>query len=79
MGSLTRLYVRAENFAAYRVEKLTDKRDDKGAQGVEYAALIVLAAVIFGVLYGVGVLDVIKSGVTKAISQLFPGSAGSSG
>lgn len=76
MNGLIPLYVTLSTFMHDRVERLKS-REDRGAQGIEYAALIVLAAAIIGILWGAGVFEKVSSGVTTAVTKLFPGSGGS--
>lgn len=76
MNGLIPLYVTLSTFMDDRVERLKN-REDRGAQGIEYAALIVLAAAIIGILWGSGVLGKLTTGVTEAVGKLFPGAGGS--
>ncbi|MEU8801499.1 hypothetical protein [Spirillospora sp. NPDC048819] len=76
MNSLIPLYVTLQTFVQDRAQQLKD-RHDRGVSALEYGALIVVAALVVGILYGL-INDTVKEKVSTAISDLFNPGGGSS-
>ncbi|XRQ11804.1 hypothetical protein ACN3XK_13215 [Actinomadura welshii] len=75
MNSLIPLYITLQGFVQDRVERLRE-RDDRGVSALEYGALIIVAALVVGILYGL-INDTVKDKVSTAITDLFsPGGGG---
>lgn len=75
MNTMIPMYVYTSNFVADRVEAVKDhyKKSDRGAGLVEYAGLIVLAAIILAIIYGVINSSGLKDKLTTAVSGIFSG------
>lgn len=74
MNALLPIYVNTETFVRESADKLKDRytdRNDRGAGFVEYAALIVVAAVLLVALWKSGLADAITSKVKAALDKLF--------
>lgn len=74
MNALLPIYVNTETFVRESASKVKDRyldRDDRGAGFVEYAALIVVAAVLLVALWKSGLADAITSKVAAALKKLF--------
>lgn len=75
MNTMIPMYVYTTNFISDRVEVIkghyTDR--DRGANLVEYAGLIVLAAIILGLVYGAINAASLKDNLTKVMSHILSG------
>ncbi|MBO2463762.1 Flp family type IVb pilin [Actinomadura violacea] len=74
MNPIIPLYVTLQTFVQDRVENLQARRE-RGATGIEYAALILVSAAIIGVLIAV-VNSTLKTQFTGALNKLFGGGGG---
>lgn len=74
MNAMIPAYVYTTNFIADRVETIKEHhKNDRGAGFVEYAGLIVLAALILGALYKAGLVSKLTDKVGQAVDQIFSG------
>lgn len=75
MNALIPMYVYSQNFIIDRAEMVRDhyKNRDRGASLVEYAGLVVLAAVILGLIYWAVTQAQIGNKVRDAINNLLSG------
>ncbi|MEU4827529.1 DUF4244 domain-containing protein [Actinomadura sp. NPDC023710] len=88
MNQIIPLYVTAQTFVQDRADGVQERaagvirelreRRDRGATGIEYAALILVAAAVIGVLIAV-VNSTLKTQFTNAINNLFGGGNGGGG
>jgi len=75
MNALIPAYVYSTNFIINRVDdakNLKQRMDDRGAGFVEYAALVVLAALVLGVI-GAFLPDAIKKGISDTLTSIWGG------
>jgi Flp pilus assembly pilin Flp len=76
MNPIVPLYSTLQMFVQDRFEQVRE-RTDRGASGLEYGALIVLAALIIGILFS-AINGTVRTSITQAITDLFnPGGAAS--
>ena len=75
MNAMVPMYVYTTNFIADRTEAIKEhyKNQDRGASLVEYAGLIVLAAIILGLLYAAVNASGLQGKITTAINNLLTG------
>lgn len=75
MNPIVPMYVYSTNFVTNRAAAIKDhfKNQDRGASLVEYAGLIVLAAIILGLLYAAVNASGLQTKVTTAINNLLSG------
>lgn len=81
MNAIIPMYVHTTNFVSDRVEAIKNRYEDRdrGANLVEYAGLIVLAAIILGLLYAAVQASGLQSKITGALNNIFTGKGQSGG